>query len=135
MRGQGGECDGGVDFAVGGERFIAQPVKTETAAAVPVRRFGDAALFAGDDRIQTRHAVGDGMRAHLDANPPSSHLMRHRGRGAGAEERIQHPVAFGGGELQDALNESLRFGGGKNGVGVKRFDFLFGVLIVADFCV
>ena len=58
-------------------------------------------------------AVRAGVFAHFDADPAPPHLVRHRRRGAGAEEGVEDEVAFVGGDVEDGRQQSLRFGSGE----------------------
>lgn len=60
------------------------------------------------------------MVPHLDADVTPSHLVGHRGGGAGAEERIEHEVAGIGGDVDDALDEPFRFRRIKNIIFTKK---------------
>jgi hypothetical protein len=55
--------------------------------------------------------VRGGVFAHFDADPAAAHLVRHGGRGAGAEEAVEDEVVGVGGDVQDALEQSFGFRG------------------------
>jgi len=50
--------------------------------------------------------MGNGMLSHLDTDVSPSHLVRHRRRGAGAEEGIENEVVGVGGKLKDFKGQS-----------------------------
>ena len=104
MRRQHREADVLPDVALFVEDGWAQPVEAKTATALPASGFRNAALFAVDDLLQARRAVGVGMLAHFDANVSAAHLVSDGGGCAGSEEGIKHEVVRIGCNVDDALN-------------------------------
>ena len=78
-------------------------------------------LFARDHLLQPGQAVRGGVLAHFDADPAAAHLVRHGGRGAGAEEAVENQVAGVGCDMEDALEQPLGFGVPKLGVARKGY--------------
>ena len=81
-----------VDAAFLIEHCLAEAVETESAAAFPVHGFGDTALFALDDLLQARHAMGDRVLAEFNADIASAHFVGDGGAGAGAYEAIEYKI-------------------------------------------
>jgi hypothetical protein len=106
---QRGEAHLGVDAALCVKNGRTQAGEAKAAAALPAHRLADAARLARDDLLQPGQAVRGGVLAHLDADPAAAHLVRHGGRGAGAEEAVEDQVAGGSGGLQNAFNDSFGF--------------------------
>lgn len=106
---QRGKTHIGVNAAVGVKNRCAQARKAKTAAALPVHRAADAALLARDHLLQPGQAVRGGVLAHFDADPAAAHLVRHGGRGAGAEEAVENQVAGVGCDMEDALEQCFGF--------------------------
>ena len=142
--GQGGKAHVGVDVAGGVEDRLAEAHEAKAAAllrGVPRRAVGgrlspadgaaDAAAFAFDHFLQARQAVRAGVFAHFDADPAPPHLVRHRRRGAGAEEGVEDEVAGVGGDVEDALEQAFGFWGAEYFTLKKCNDFFFCVLRVA----
>ena len=109
MTGEVGEADRRVDPAVFVENRRAEGAEAEAAAALPADILRDAALLAFDDLLHPQGAVGAGMLAHFDADPPASHLVRDGSRGARAEEAVEDEVAGVGGDVENALDQALGF--------------------------
>ena len=82
--GQRGKTHLGVDAALGVKNRRAQRHEAHAAAALPAHRLADAALLTRNDFLQARQAVGDGVVAHLDADPAAAHFVGDGGGGAGA---------------------------------------------------
>ena len=70
--------------------------------------------------LQARQAVGEGVLAHLDADPAAAHLVSDGGGRAGAEERIEDEVARVGGDMDDALEKPFRFRSGESVLSAKQ---------------
>ena len=51
---------------------------------------------------------------HFDTDVATPHLVRHRRRGAGAEEGVKDEVAGVGGDMDYPFQKPFRFGSGKN---------------------
>lgn len=111
MAGKIGEADRGVDPAIRVEDGLAKRAEAEAAAALPADILRDAALFALDHLLHSQGAVGAGVIAHFHPDPAAAHLVRDRRRGARAEETVEDEVAGVGGDVQDALDETLGFWG------------------------
>jgi hypothetical protein len=92
------------------EHRLAQAQVAEATAALPVHRRADAALFTGDDFFQPRQAVGFGVVAHFDADPPAAHLVGHGGGGAAADEAVEDEIAGVGGDVQCQRDQLFRLG-------------------------
>ena len=82
--------------------------EAEAAAALPVHGLADTALFTVHHLLQARQAVGDGVFAHLDADPATTHFVRHRRCGAGAKEAVEDEVAGVGGDVDYSIYKSFR---------------------------
>lgn len=67
-------------------------------------------MFTFDHLSQARHAMGDSVIPDLNADVPTTHLVRHGGGGARAEEGVEHKVAGIGGDMQNALEQAFRLG-------------------------
>ena len=98
--GQRGKAHVGVNAAVFVEHWSAEFHEAKTAAALPVHRLADAALFAVNDFLQARQAVRGSVVAHLDADPAPAHLVRDGGGGAAAEEAVEDEVVGLGGDVE-----------------------------------
>ena len=106
---QRGKAHAGVNAAVRPKHGRAQPRQAKAAAVkrlavfalAPAHRRADATLLARHHLLQARQAVGEGVLAHLDADPAPTHLVRHGGGGAGAEKAVEDEVAGVGGDIQN----------------------------------
>src|SRR6266540_2038437 len=124
------------DVPVFVEHGRAEAVEAEAAASLPAHRFRYPALFALNDFVEARRAMGDGMFTHFDPNPAAAHLMRHGSCGTRTEEGIKHEIARACSDLEDALHQSLWFGRSKAYVRAKEgICLLFGFVSVTRICV
>ena len=90
VSGQYGEANLRLNPSVFIKHGRAEPVEAEPAAALPAYALGDAALLALYYFPETRHAVCDGVLAHLNADVAPAHLVSDCGRRAGAKEGVEY---------------------------------------------
>lgn len=74
----------GRDMAVLVEHRQTELVETEASPALPSNSLGNATLLALDDLLQPRHAMSQGVVAHLNTDVAPPHLVRNRCGRAGA---------------------------------------------------
>ena len=80
-------------------------VVTETATALPVHRFGNAALvFTVDDFFQARDDMRVAMFAQLYHDPAAAHFVGDCAGGAGTAERIKDNIHRLRRHIQDTLH-------------------------------
>ena len=97
MRAEMVKVDRWIDPPFGIEDWRTEPVEVEPAAALPTHCGRNPALFAIDHFAQARHAMGDGVVTHFDADIAAAHFVGDGRCGAGAEEGVEDEVAGIGG--------------------------------------
>ena len=110
-------------------------IKVVAAATLPVDSFGDAALLAVDDLINSRLAVCVAVLAKFDANPTAIHFLRNGNSCTAAKETVQNKVAGIAAESEYPFYKFFRLRGSKYRFRIEFLYFLLRILIVSDFCI